>query len=224
VIVITADGRTFQYFHVRPSVRPGQRVLARRTVIGRVLPEWFHLHLTEIDGFQVHNPVDPGHLEPYHDHTIPAVDSLLFTDDQGEPLNPSRLHGKILIAADADDRPPLPVFPRFWLNLPVTPAVVEWRMASRTTTVVPETIVADFRHTEPPHRDFWDVYAAGTYQNFPVFDHDYYFGKPGRYLFNLTPDPLDTRHLPNGRYGITIDVADVCGNQSSLTAHVTIRN
>jgi hypothetical protein len=88
----------------------------------------------------------------------------------------------------------------------VTPALVEWRMASARAAIVPETVVADFRRTEPPPRRLWSVYSAGTYQSFPALGGDFYFRLPGRYLFKPTPIPLDTRRLPNGIYGVTVDV------------------
>ncbi len=225
VVVVTDDFRTFQYFHVTPSVRPGERVVAERTVLGTVKPEWWHVHLTEIDGFRTHNPADPGHLEPYRDHTVPVIKGLIFTSGRGTRLEAARLHGAIQIAVNASDVPPLPVFPEFWEDLPVTPALVSWRMVdARSRAVVPATVAADFRRTEPPNRNFWDVYAAGTYQNFPVFDHDYYFHRPGRYLFRLTKAPLDTRRLRNGRYVITVEAEDVCCNRASLTQRVVIAN
>jgi murein DD-endopeptidase MepM/ murein hydrolase activator NlpD len=224
VIVVTADGRRFQYFHIRPAVRPGQRVTAYRTLLGRILPGWGHVHLTEIDGFRVHNPVDPGHLEPYRDQTSPAVDALLFSSENGQALDPQKLRGRVLIAANARDTPPLPV-PGPWFDFPVTPALVAWRLATaKGRIVLPERVTVDFRHREPPNRDFWRVYAAGTYQNFPVFGHRYFFRRPGRYLFNLTPTPLDTRRLPDGDYILTVAAADVCGNRGSLSERVRIRN
>jgi hypothetical protein len=223
VIVVTGDFRTFQYFHITPVVRPGQQVRAYRTVLGTVRPKWQHVHMAEIDGFRVHNPLAPGHLEPYRDSTIPSVAEIEFRTEHGTDLDAARLHGRVLIAADARDAPPIAV-PGVWYGFPVTPAVVSWRIASRAGVVVPEHTVADFRATEPPNREFWRVYAAGTYQNFPVFAHVYYFRRPGRYLFNLTPTPLDTTRFPNGTYGVTVDVADVCGNRGSLTQRVVIRN
>lgn len=224
VIVATGDGRVFQYFHIRPTVRPGQRVIAYRTALGHVRPHWLHVHLTEIDGFRVHNPADPGHLEPYSDHTPPQVLDLDFDGVDGRTLDPSRLRGDVLIAANAIDTPPLPV-PGVWLGHPVTPALVIWRMtAANGRVVVPWTKVADFRHTEPPNRDFWRVYAAGSYQNFPVFGHHYYFGQPGRYLFRLTRTPLATTRLPNGEYRITVTAADICGNHGTLNQQIRIRN
>lgn len=225
VIVVTRDSRIFQYIHIRPNVHAGQHVVAYKTILGTVRPVWHHVHLTEIDGLRVHNPVDPGHLEPYEDHTVPRVDDLIITAANGVPLDPTSLHGKISIVADAEDQPALKVFPNVWSGFPVTPALVSWRIvATGDVTVVPERVAADFRHSEQPRRDFWRIYDGGTYQNFPQFDHYYYYRHPGLYLFRLTKKPLDTRQLPNGTYGITVDVADVCGNRSSLTQRVNIAN
>jgi poly(3-hydroxybutyrate) depolymerase len=223
VTVTTGDGRTFQYFHITPAVRPGQRVSADRTVLGRVKRIWDHVHLTEIDDFTVHNPLDPGHLHPFHDHTVPHIDGLSFTSDTGARLDPRHLHGTILIAAQAEDTTPLAV-PGDWFGFPVTPALITWKLTSPRGHTVRRVTVADFRHTEPPHRDFWHVYAAGTYQNFPDFAHHFYWHLPGRYLFTLTPTPLTTRHLVNGSYHITITAADTCGNRSTLTEPLQITN
>jgi hypothetical protein len=224
VVVYTGDGRTFQYFHIRPFVRPGQRVAAYRTVLGTVRPEWLHVHLTEIDGDRVHNPVGPGHLQPYRDHTIPIVERLFFSDASGKPLDPTGLKRRVHFVAQASDVPPIPV-PGDWFDARVTPALMRWRLETRSgRVVVPERVVADFRHTEPPDRDFWRIYASGTYQNFPVFGHHYFFGRPGRYLFNLTPKPFDTRRLHNGDYVLKVSVADVCGNRSSLAEAIQVHN
>ena len=86
-----------------------------------MLPGWHHVHLTEIDGFRVHDPLDPGHLEPYVDRTVPSVDALVFSSPSGGAIDSRRLRGRVLIAADASDQPPLPV-PGSWEGLPVTPA------------------------------------------------------------------------------------------------------
>jgi hypothetical protein len=224
VVVSSPDGRTFQYFHVAPRVHAGQYVVAYRTVLGVVLPEWHHVHLSELDGFRIHNPLDPGHLEPYRDYTVPTVLAIDFRTAHDRPLDPTRLHGAVAISADAEDYPPLPV-PGAWFDFPVTPALVAWRLVSASGhTVVPRTVVADFRKTEPPNRDFWNVYTAGTYQNFPVFGHHFFWRQPGEYLFALTRSPLDTTRLRDGRYLLTVDVADVCGNRGSLTEAIDVRN
>jgi hypothetical protein len=108
-IVVSEDDRVFQYFHIRPRIEPGQYVTAGRTLLGRVLPGWQHIHLTEIDGFRAHNPADPGHLEPYADHTVPFVEDLQFRDVDGHDVDPERLRGRVVIVANARDIPPIPV-------------------------------------------------------------------------------------------------------------------
>jgi hypothetical protein len=224
VIVVTADFRRFQYFHIRPAVRPGEQVVAGRTVLGTVEPRWHHLHFGEIDGFRVHNPLDPGHLEPYRDGTIPTVDEIVIEDEHGGQLDPGRVHGTVSVSARAADAPPLPV-PGFWFGFPVTPALVSWTLtAADGRPVIRDTIAADFRRREPPNRDFWRVYAEGTYQNFPVFAHHYFFGRRGRYFFDLTKQPLDTRRLRDGRYRLRVSAADVCGNRGTLTEEIRILN
>jgi hypothetical protein len=224
VIVDTTDDRHFQYFHLHPTVRAGEHVIAYRTVLGRVLPHWLHIHLAEIDGFRIHNPLDPGHLEPYSDRTIPVIDTLEISDVHGGRLDSPQLHGRVLLSAQAQDLPALPV-PGVWLGLPVTPARVSWQLQSVEGTVILQSrVVVDFRHSEPPRRDFWRVYAAGTYQNFPVFDGRYFFGRAGRYVFNLTDGPFDTTRFPNGDYDIVVKASDVCGNTGSLRERIQIKN
>ena len=223
VSVTTGDGRAFQYFHIAPAVTPGERVTAYRTVLGYVRRPFQHVHLTEIDDFRAHNPLDPGHLEPYHDRTVPTVEQFLFTNGDGRPLDPRALRGTVTIAADAADTPAMPV-PGHWFGFPVAPAFVGWRLASQRGAVIYRRVAADFRFREPDQRDFWSVYAAGTYQNYPDFTHHLYWHMPGRYLFNLTPSALNTRKLRNGIYRITVVAADTCGNRSTLTEQIAVDN
>ena len=223
VIVVTRDDRTFQYFHVRPAISPGEHVVADRTVLGHVLPGWLHVHLTEIDGFRVRNPLDPGHLEPYRDRTIPVVHWIEATGPGGILLGDRALHGRVRLEADATDTPPLPV-PGAWFGLPVTPALVQWKLTRDGSVAARWRTAADFRATEPPNRDFWRVYAAGTYQNFPVFGHKYFMRQPGRYIFELDPRPVNTRRLKNGAYMLAVRAADICGNSSTLSVPVRVEN
>ncbi len=224
VIVVTGDGRTFQYFHIRPTIARGQHVVAGKTIIGYVLPGWLHVHLSEIDGFRVHNPLDPGHLEPYDDRTVPVVHRIEVTTPNGAGLEENGLHGLVRFAADASDMPPVAV-PGHWFGFPVTPAVVAWRLRrAHGRVVVPWRTSVDFRQTEPPNRDFWRIYAPGTYQNFPVFGHRYFWNRAGRYIFVLNHEPLDTRKLANGAYTLTVRAGDVCGNTGTLRVPLQIDN
>lgn len=222
VSVTTGTGRTFRYYHITPLVSPGQRVTVDRTVLGYVKPVVGHVHLSEIDSFRVHNPLDPGHLEPYRDRTLPTLHDLDFASSRFSPLTPDDLHGSVRMILEGDDLPAIPV-PGHWFDFPVTPALVTWQLASGSRVIVRRT-VADFRHTLPPQRDFWKVYAAGTYQNFPRFGFHFYWHRRGRYLFDLTPLPVNTRRLHNGTYRITVSAADTCGNRTTLVEFVRIVN
>jgi hypothetical protein len=223
VSVTTGDGRAFQYFHITPAVTPGEPVVAYHTVLGHVKPIFQHVHLTEIDDFRPHNPLDPGHLEPYRDHTVPTIEQVTFASVNERRLDPRHLHGEVAIVAEVSDTTPLPV-PGHWLGFPVTPAFVAWRLVSASGAVVDHGVAADFRHREPSMRDFWRVYAEGTYQNFPDFGHHFYWHVPGNYLFNLTAAPLDTRTLGRGTYRLTVVAADTCANRSTLTESIHIDN
>ena len=128
------------------------------------------------------------------------------------------------IAADAADSPPRAV-PGAWDGFPVTPAVVRSTFVdAEGRAVVPLRTVADFQRFEPPQRDFWSVYAAGTFQNFPVFDHHYYWRYPGLYLVKLTRRPLDTTRLRNGAFRLRVIASDICGNRGTLTERIRIAN
>lgn len=223
VIVHTFDRRTFQYWHISPLVRDGEHVRAERTVLGYVQAEAGHVHLTEIRGTQVQNPLAPGHLTPYHHATPPVIRAILLRAGNGDPLDPDRPAEGLRLAADVFDRPALPV-PGPWRGLPVAPALVAWRLTTLSgQTIVPETTVADFRRSEPPNRRFWQVYAPGTYQNFPVFGRRYLFGRAGSYLFNLTPSPLGARLLSPGVDVVTVTASDVDGHASSRSERIDVR-
>lgn len=213
--------REFQYFHIRPIVHLKERVFARRTVIGYVKMPYRHVHLTEVDHWRVVNPLI--HLRPYVDHTIPIVHALSVTEPDGHPLDPAHVSGLVTLTARADDLPPVPV-PGAWNGFPLAPAVVRASLLSSTGRPVWQRVAADFTRREPTREHFWQVYAAGTYQNFPVFDNHYYWRRPGRYVFLLTHGALDTHRFPNGNYTVRVAATDECGNTGTLSEPLTISN
>ncbi len=213
IVVDTYDGRAFQYYHLSKAraIRPGKSVAAAHTVLGWIRNRFGHVHLAEIDHYVVHNPLDPGHLEPYRDWTKPVATDL-YVDDG--PV-PSPLAGRSLGPGDmlsvAAEDPPSMSSPGEWFGLPQVPALVEWRLFHGGTRT-PWKVAVDFRKTEPPPKDFWQVYGAGTYQNSPIFADKIYHGTAGRYLFRLHIHPS---RLRPGAYQIAVRVADVRGNRST---------
>jgi hypothetical protein len=139
-------------------------------------------------------------------------------------VDPEAACGRIALVADAHDTQAIPVRGSF-ADFPVSPALLTWSMARRDDArpIAAATGRDDFRGTLPPSRDFWHVYARGTYQNRPVFGRRLY-SMPGVFLFQLTRDGLDTRTLPNGLYTVTVRAQDIDGNFGSLTRELRIEN
>jgi hypothetical protein len=215
--------RVFQYFHIVPIVGEGQEVIARRTILGYVQPPYGHVHLTEINGTHSVNPLQKGHLTPYIDRTRPTITDGLFRNQTGLLQTPLGLCGRVEIAVDAFDRPPVPV-PGNFRGLPVAPALVRWSISRPNgTVVVPWRTVADFRTELPPNRRFSDIYAKGTYENAPRFGAQQYTAMPGRYLFLLAGN-YDTSSLPNGVYVLGIRAADIRGNTASFEERFSVLN
>lgn len=213
IVVRTADGRSFQYYHLSGSrsARQGRFVVAGRTVLGWIRVRYGHVHLAEIDGTVVHNPLDPGHLEPYDDRTKPVATDLYVNDGPvASPLDGRSIGRGDRLAVGAADPQAMRV-PGPWAGLPQVPALVEWRLFHGGTRTAWKTAV-DFRHTQPPLRYFWEVYGAGTYQNSPTFADRIYLGTPGRYLFRLHIHP---ERLKPGLYRLAARFTDTHGNRST---------
>jgi len=218
--ITTGHDVRFQYFHVVPVVGEGEHVTASRTVIGYVQAPYGHVHITEIDGIRVVNPLAKGHLTPYRDTTRPTIRAVTVEDRLGPVDGP--LCGRVELDADVFDTPPLPV-PGSFGGLPVSPAFVAWSLTRAGHGVVVRRVVADFRTALPPNRKFWTVYARGTYENSPRLGSEQYRSLPGRYLF-LLAGSLDTATLPNGAYVVTVRARDVRGNTAVATRRISILN
>lgn len=65
----------FEYWHIDPAVKEGDRVIAYRTVIGTILPKQGHVHLAEIHRGRPLNPLRPGGrlVDPYRDDAPPVI-------------------------------------------------------------------------------------------------------------------------------------------------------
>jgi len=205
--VAGADGVAFQYWHLRAAVRSGERVTAYATVLGRIMKPCGHVHLTELDNGIIVNPLQRGHLSPYTDRTKPSVTAIRV-----------RRAGRLVdLEATAQDMPSTPV-PGVWHDLPVTPALLEWRLVDATgRDVVPTRVVYDVRTHLPAPSTFWSVYARGTHQNMTTFTHFYAFRQPGVYLFRL-----GDLTLRPGTYRVIVTAVDIRGNHGSREQQVVV--
>jgi len=188
VNVDVRPGLTFQYVHIDPVVYPAHPAVAGKTILGYVQKAAGHVHLTEIRDGKVTNPLQRGHLTPYYDQTRPRVTSIEVRDSEGQPTGVLGVHGKVDLVTQAYDTPQIPA-PGIWRSMPVAPTVVEWELVRTNTgkVAVPTTTVVNFADGLPLPRDFWNVYARGTYQNQPRFGATIYSWMPGVFVYNLTP-------------------------------------
>lgn len=207
--VASGGGLAFQYWHLHAAVRAGEHVVASTTVLGTIAKPSGHVHLTELDHGVIVNPLQKGHLTPYTDRTAPTV-TAIDVRQVGEDID---------LQAAADDMPSMPVAGE-WAGLPVTPALVEWRLvAASGRVVVPTRVVYDVREHLPAPSAFWAVYARGTHQNMTTFRHFYAYRQPGAYLFQLG----DVRLGP-GTYTVVVTAVDIRGNHGSREQRLVVRS
>ena len=222
VSVKTKGKGVFQYFHIVGSVRNGQRVVAGRTVLGHVMQAYLHVHLSWIRDGRVWNPLARDGIAPYRDRTVPQVRAINVRPTGSLVPFDSTVCGVVTIVAAADDAAPMAV-PGLWSGFPLSPALMTWSLARvGGSEYVRDAAAVDFRTTLPLARDFWSIYARGSYQNAPRFSNRQYF-MPGRFLYNLS-GLVDTRSYPNGLYEVTVAVSDMRGNNSEAALQFKIEN
>jgi hypothetical protein len=222
---VQCGSRSFQYWHITATVHLGQWVTARQTVLGHILRGCAHVHLAELNGDVIVNPLAPGHLQPYNDTTRPVVRAITIRSATGETLLPELVRGRVDLIVDAYDTPALPV-PAEWHGLPVAPALVEWSIVrtGNGKIVVPTRVAFDVRSQLPADSDFWLIYARGTHQNMSVFGKHYSYMQPGVYLFRLAQGGLDTTHLRDDVYDLKVKATDIRGNSGQLTLRFSVHN
>jgi peptidase M23-like protein len=225
VVVRSDHGVVMEYWHIVPAIRPGQRVTAYETVLGRIRFGSEHVHLTELRNGRPVNPLSPGHLMPYVDHTNPYVGSALYFESGSERrLLPEFLHGRVQLAVAAAD-PTAMSIPGRWNGMAVSPARITWHIESAKTraVVVPETEAYDVRERLPENSDLWRAYARGTRQNMANFAGHKMWRQPGMYLFRLI-DSFDTHRLKDDIYLLVATASDTRGNSGSRRFVFTIHN
>jgi hypothetical protein len=217
-VAVAQGDRDFGYWHIIPAVKDGDHV-PLHGLLGHIAPTWGHVHFAERTA-DPHpqgtywNPLRAGGLTPFADFGAPVVSKIVPSQPAGQ------MHGLVDLVVEAFDHPPISAPPP-WHDIPVTPALIRWRLVRDAQEVVPWTIAADYRVSFAPdvvnNSDvhFHDVYAPGTTQNHP--------NTPGLFRFWLVRG-FDTRPHPDGDYRLDVEAADVRGNASRGHLVVTIAN
>jgi hypothetical protein len=211
-ISVAAGDVDFGYWHVVPAVRH-RELVARHQLLGHVESPWLHVHFAERRGGVYRNPLRPAGLTPWADRTKPVVTSVGFFRN-GRAVPASAVAGAVDLVAEAHDMPPLPVPPP-WDGLPVTPALLRWRVLRRGRVVRRWHAPVNFKNALVPKERFHTIYAPGTRQNRAA--------KPGVYRFYLA-HTWSTDRLPNDDYAIEVEASDLAGNVGSFRLPFTLEN
>jgi hypothetical protein len=196
-------------------------------LLGHVATEpedWGHVHFAESThgpgGINYWNPLRPGALSPFFDYGPPVVDAIVTS------LPPHELRGLVDLSVQAHDNTPIEVTqpnPPGWHGMPVTPALIRWRLVRAAQAVVEWQVAVDFRASFHPNVqgdpasdvNFGAVYAPDTTQNHP--------STPGLFHFWLKRG-FDTRRYPDGQYVLEVEASDVRGNPRTADLAVTLVN
>ena len=238
----------FDYWHVSPTVVPGQHVEAGAPIGWTCLGEW-HVHLAEwtrVDGRRIWvNPLHPGgKVAPYADTAPPLVEALRFFGAPGRSLSaaespaasaalsPSRLHGLVELRTEIGDPQSYWGFmqrrPR-WQTL-FHPYRVQVTIRSRSTHEVVFRNVA-FQSDQLPDTPFHVHYAPGTEQNATI--PQCRAGPPGTRCagtywfrpFSRSREELwNTAQARDGAYDVIVSAWDIAGNSASRTTRVVVAN
>ena len=212
-LAVTSSGVTHGYWHIRPAASDGERV-GTHALLGHVAAPHEHVHFTERtpDGPYL-NPLRAGALAPFTKQLPPTVDRIV-AERGGRALDVNALTGVVDLIAEAHDVTPIPPLAPY-THLPVTPAIVRWRLVAHAAEVVPWRTAADFRTTLPANSLYHTIYAPRTTQNHPP--------TPGRYRFQLAA-AFDTTAHPDGSYRLDVEVTDTRENASRGHRTLTITN
>ena len=224
VFVDTGAGESQQYWHIVTSVRPGDHVVALRTILGRIRKSYGHVHFTHVVTGRAVNPLAAGHLTPYDDHTAPEVGPVVLRrPGTSTEVLPELVRGRVELGVGVGDRSDATA-PGMWSDMPTAPAVVTWRVerAADGAVVLSERTALDLRSQLPRRRAFWSTYLRGTRQNMTTFKLHRYWRQPARYLVRL--GVLDTRRLRDGIYVVVATATDIAGNAAAARVTFTIFN
>ncbi len=217
--VLTASGPdarvevgNYIYWHIDPTVRPGEYVTPFHTVLGRVMHSYGHIAFSEVNAAGDYvNPLRPGGrvLQPYTDRAAPVIARPEVSSD-----------GQVIVRAYD---PQSFVQRTTYLTPVLAPAAVAYRLYDPAGTAV-TPLEWSFRGTHLlPWVDRALIYAPGAhapgfrcFASRPVCLPRWSYRVAG----GLAP-PL-SRDLGPGRYRLTIYAWDWADNRTALDTRVTL--
>lgn len=238
----------FDYWHVSPTVEPGQHVEAGEPIGWSCLGEW-HVHLAEwtvVNGHRIW--VDPlhrgGKIAPYADTAPPVVAGMRFFGPRGarrapfalgagrvlRALSPERLDGLVELRAEIGDPQSYWGFiarhPR-WRTLAHPYRVAVAVRSLRTGRLVLSRV--SFESDQLPRTPYAVHYAPGTQESLTIPLCRARSGTcAGRYWFRpfsrFRQELWDTRKVADGAYLLTVRAWDVAGNEGMRSTRVVVRN
>ena len=208
-VMVRSGARTFEYWHIVPSVRDGQRV-TRHTLLGHTRMIFNHLHLSEYLSGRYVNPLRAGGLGPFSDRTSPTTARLTFRQ-AGRWIDPRAVRGTVDLVSDSFDSVP-DVKPNPW---PATPALLRWRILQGTKVVAGWNTSHDFREGILKRSEYGRTYASGTRMNHP--------GWAGYFCFYLAQG-WSSRSVHNGTYRLEVAASDIRGNVGLAFFAFTVAN
>jgi hypothetical protein len=245
------DAGHFSYWHVSPTVAPGQQVRAGQQIGWTCLGVW-HVHLSEWQRYRgVRVWVDPLHrggaLLPYGDTATPVVSQIQFftppaqprlpvkslkEPDTATPLIATGLHGLVELRVLAFDPQSFlgfltrnPAWPTVWTLHKLS---VEIRDLRSGRVVLRRT---SFEADQMPQTPYLVHYAPGTVEDDNMQEC---VGPPQlpkcdgvtwlRPFSRFRQEFWDTRMVSNGDYRITVRAEDIAGNAAAKAVVVTTKN
>jgi hypothetical protein len=188
IAVSALDGsHSFGYWHLDLVVHHRQLV-RRHQLLGWIGKGWGHVHFAERRGGAYVNPLRPGGIGPYNDHTIPTIPTVSLSAD-----------AIVVQAYDAQS----PIVPGEWAGEPVTPALIRWRVVN-THGTGNWNVAIDSRSTLLPESRFDAVYAPATQQN--------HKGVPGCFSFYLAKGSAARAVLATA-LAVQVEASDTTGNR-----------
>jgi Peptidase family M23 len=209
----SVSDRRLAYWHVIPAVSDGQEV-AKHQLLGHIQRGAGHVHFGEWTAGAFRNPLRRGSLTPYVDTSSPAI-SVIGIFRQGRRLRADRVRGTVALIAEAFETPPLPDRGEWRPDIPVTPALLRWRVVRGRRVVVRWQTAVDFRDELLPPEMFNRIYAPGTRKGGRR--------RPGRYRFYLARE-WDSARLSDGLYRLQVAASDIRSNRGVASLPFQIAN